>query len=1485
MQDGFGDEAIVSREVNRIKVCRTETVCKLRYKEGHSLRAGLKNLIPPLHYDDGRADVPDAFLRQIRRALAHLKGKQNLVVKFIAHTDNSPLKHREKSIYDDHLGLSRAVARRVSLAVQKSLGLPDTAVHSEGRGASRPVAANDTQQGRALNRRIEVEFWHDDPLQDLPDTPQLCPDAAGAETVTRVYHPPSGDIDPILFAKGRPVLPDGYTQSLQHVLDHIGHKANVRLRFVGYTGNQRLDRRTAAVYGDDIGLSMSRARRAMQAVSAQMGLTETQVELDGRGYVQSDDVVNAGFIESDRSRVAVQVVYDEPVILDDYEGVEITRITREVKPADPFGLNLMRITVDGKPLDDPGKCSSDVQRCTDVALRETGIQFKYDSLKLDPRLNITAWPPSIRYQDRPNTPVAENRVRFRMYSNYRSFIQRAEVRIFDADQSVRGAPIAVVPLDADGRAQWLAQFASFAAPVRKLQYLVRVTDDQGRFDETRPQPLWVVDRIDPAVAAADAEQELLAGYGESRIASRGIPLRGGTVTAFGSAIPEGYRVWMAGYAVPVDDTGGFTAEEILPEGMHTVEVAVLDAFGNGELFLRDLALKESDWFTVGIADLTLSGNKTNGPADLLAPENPRYSEDTSLQGRLAFYSTGKFGNGWSLTASADTREGPLDEIFSNFMDKSPDALFRRMDPDVHYPTYGDDSTVVEDAPTSGKFYVKAKKNDTYGLWGNFKIGYTENELAQVDRGLYGANLHVQPLGTTTFGEPRLLLDGFAADPGTVAGRDEFLGTGGSLYFLDRQDILEGSERVRIEVRDKDSGIVVAVKNLTPVLDYDIDYLQGRILLARPLSPTADDNLLVRSDSISGNPAYLVVRYEFTPGFDDPDTLATGGRVHYWLGDFIKLGVTAGREEEADIENSVSGADVTLRKSAESWLRIETGRSKGPGGTTASSVDGGYDFTSEDAVAETETEAAAYQVEASVGVKDFFANGRGRVTLYLKDLEAGYSAPGQTTDKDLNQYGATADFPFSDRLGARLKVDRQVQREGLQTETGELDLDYRLGEHWSLSSGVRHDSRQDNSPVVPATQAEGDRTDAVVQLNYDSHRRWTTYGFVQETLQSDGNREDNGRIGAGGSLRLSDRFNVVAEASTGDLGPGGLLRTEVLVTDRTTLYQKYTLENERSDNGLRARKGNLASGFRTRYSNSASVYLEERYTHGDVPTGLMHATGVDLAPTDRINFSANLDFGTLTDRQTAAEIEKTALGVSAGYGFDRLKIASALEYRIDKTQQPDSGFSERTTWLFKNSLKYQLSPDWRIIGKFNVARSESSLGPAFDADYTEAVVGYAYRPVEYDRLNALLKYTYFDNVPSDDQAAGTATGVIQRSHIGSVDVMFDLTRRWTIGGKYAYRCGQVALDRDNPVYFDSRAHLYILRADWHFIHRWDALAELRRLELPDAQDSRSGALVALYRHLGNHIKLGVGYNFSDFSDDLTQMDYKHQGVFINLIGKL
>ena len=172
-----------------------------------------------------------------------------------------------------------------------------------------------------------------------------------------------------------------------------------------------------------------------------------------------------------------------------------------------------------------------------------------------------------------------------------------------------------------------------------------------------------------------------------------------------------------------------------------------------------------------------------------------------------------------MTASADTREGPVEDLFSNFLDKSPDSLFRRLDTDYYYPTFGDDGVVEEMAPTQGKFYVKASRGENYGLWGNFAVGYLGNELAQVDRGLYGANVHYGSDSTTRFGERRLALDGFAAEPGTVASREDAhafavgLSPEETADYLRRQsvsDLLTAAER--LDRRHPDARVARLVRD-------------------------------------------------------------------------------------------------------------------------------------------------------------------------------------------------------------------------------------------------------------------------------------------------------------------------------------------------------------------------------------------------------------------------------------------------------------------------------------------------------------------------------------------------------------------------------------------------------------------------------------------------------------------------------------------------
>jgi hypothetical protein len=310
-------------------------------------------------------------------------------------------------------------------------------------------------------------------------------------------------------------------------------------------------------------------------------------------------------------------------------------------------------------------------------------------------------------------------------------------------------------------------------------------------------------------------------------------------------------------------------------------------------------------------------------------------------------------------------------------------------------------------------------------------------------------------------------------------------------------------------------------------------------------------------------------------------------------------------------------------------------------------------------------------------------------------------------------------------------------------------------------------------------------------------------------------------------------------------------------------------------------------MRSRLSDSGSVYVEDRFQHTDSSNGLSRAFGLSFSPSERWSLGANWELGTLVARRTNAETKRRAGGASVGYASEKLQLSSGIEYRYDDAEQLDGSWDDRTTWLFRNNLKYQMNPSLRLLGKFNHSFSDSSLGQFYDGGYTEAVLGGAYRPVAHDRFNGLLKYTYFYNLPTTGQvgADDTASEFVQKSHVAALDLSYDITGYWTIGGKYAYRLSKVSLDREDHDFYSNDAHLFIVRNDVRFGKNWEASVEGRMLYMPDLKERRSGALAIIYRYLGKHFKLGIGYNFTDFSDDLTDLSYDHQGVFFNLIGAM
>lgn len=103
------------------------------------------------------SDVPSdrarAILARVAAALAEEPGK----VKVIGHSDNVPIRTAR---FPSNWALSEARAQSAAGLIRARLDDP-ARVTVEGRGASEPIADNGTPEGRARNRRIEVELRPD----------------------------------------------------------------------------------------------------------------------------------------------------------------------------------------------------------------------------------------------------------------------------------------------------------------------------------------------------------------------------------------------------------------------------------------------------------------------------------------------------------------------------------------------------------------------------------------------------------------------------------------------------------------------------------------------------------------------------------------------------------------------------------------------------------------------------------------------------------------------------------------------------------------------------------------------------------------------------------------------------------------------------------------------------------------------------------------------------------------------------------------------------------------------------------------------------------------------------------------------------------------------------------------------------------------------------------------------------------------------------
>lgn len=114
------------------------------------------NMVERILFDSGKADIKAGGLEVLRRVGSILKGAADKNIQVEGHTDNVPISPRLKETFPSNWELSTARATTVLRFLQDSAGIDGSRLSATGFGQYRPQADNDTPEGRAQNRRIQI---------------------------------------------------------------------------------------------------------------------------------------------------------------------------------------------------------------------------------------------------------------------------------------------------------------------------------------------------------------------------------------------------------------------------------------------------------------------------------------------------------------------------------------------------------------------------------------------------------------------------------------------------------------------------------------------------------------------------------------------------------------------------------------------------------------------------------------------------------------------------------------------------------------------------------------------------------------------------------------------------------------------------------------------------------------------------------------------------------------------------------------------------------------------------------------------------------------------------------------------------------------------------------------------------------------------------------------------------------------------------------
>ncbi len=114
------------------------------------------NMVEKILFNSGQANVKESGKEVLDRIAAALKNLQDKDIRVEGYTDNVPLSPKLRDRFPTNWELSTARATNVVRYLVEKNGLDPSRLIAAGFGEYHPIVTNQTEEGRAQNRRIDI---------------------------------------------------------------------------------------------------------------------------------------------------------------------------------------------------------------------------------------------------------------------------------------------------------------------------------------------------------------------------------------------------------------------------------------------------------------------------------------------------------------------------------------------------------------------------------------------------------------------------------------------------------------------------------------------------------------------------------------------------------------------------------------------------------------------------------------------------------------------------------------------------------------------------------------------------------------------------------------------------------------------------------------------------------------------------------------------------------------------------------------------------------------------------------------------------------------------------------------------------------------------------------------------------------------------------------------------------------------------------------